>query len=156
MNKNQNNLTQAFWTLGDWFHRLGGAATYPGFRESDIPLYIVHALSEHLGITLSVKDDLVDNRFKEASASVLPKVKDYIGQITASPDESLVLLNAFVEYADEKIKRMRDEDSQAWCLIVAVVSKLNAESGGGGRIAPVTPPTPTGMRLRTGRFQSDN
>ena len=31
-----------------------------------------------------------------------------------------------------------------------------AESGGGDRIAPVTPPTPPGMRLRTGRFQSDH
>ena len=31
-----------------------------------------------------------------------------------------------------------------------------AESGRGGRIAPATPPTPPGMRLRTGRFQSDS
>ena len=29
------------------------------------------------------------------------------------------------------------------------------KSGGGDRIAPVTPPTPPGMRLRTGRFQTD-
>ena len=28
-----------------------------------------------------------------------------------------------------------------------------AESGRDGRIAPATPPTPPGMRLRTGRFQ---
>ena len=33
--------------------------------------------------------------------------------------------------------------------------KGDFESGGGDRIAPVTPPTPPGMRLRTGRFQSD-
>jgi len=31
-----------------------------------------------------------------------------------------------------------------------------AESGRGDRIAPVTPPTPPGMRVRTGRFQSDH
>lgn len=30
------------------------------------------------------------------------------------------------------------------------------QSGGGDGIAPVTPPTPPGMRLRTGRFQSDH
>ena len=29
----------------------------------------------------------------------------------------------------------------------------DAESGRDGRIAPATPPTPPGMRLRTGRFQ---
>ena len=33
--------------------------------------------------------------------------------------------------------------------------QTKGESGGGDRIAPVTPPTPPGMRLRTGRFQSD-
>jgi WD40 repeat protein len=32
----------------------------------------------------------------------------------------------------------------------------NGESGRGDRIAPVTPPTPPGMRDRTGRFQSDH
>lgn len=31
----------------------------------------------------------------------------------------------------------------------------SAESGRGGRIATATSPTPPGMRLRTGRFQSD-
>jgi len=127
MDKNHNNLTQAFWTLGDWFHRLGGAATYPGFRESDIPLYIVVALSEHLGIALSVKDGLVDDRFKEAAASVLPKVKEHIEQISASPEESFALLSAFAEHADEKIKRMGGQDSQAWCLIVGAVRQLDPQ-----------------------------
>jgi hypothetical protein len=31
--------------------------------------------------------------------------------------------------------------------------KQESESGRDGRIAPATPPTPPGMRLRTGRFQ---
>ncbi len=31
-----------------------------------------------------------------------------------------------------------------------------SQSGRGGRIAPATPPTPPGVRLRTGRFQSDS
>jgi hypothetical protein len=32
----------------------------------------------------------------------------------------------------------------------------DGESGRGDGISPVTPPTPPGMRLRTGRFQSDH
>ncbi|MGB3119264.1 MAG: hypothetical protein WBE58_10605, partial [Verrucomicrobiales bacterium] len=35
------------------------------------------------------------------------------------------------------------------------LEKQPGESGGGGRISPATPPTPPGMRLRTGRFQTD-
>ena len=42
-----------------------------------------------------------------------------------------------------------------WIMVV-VGGKQQAESGRGGRIAPATPPTPPGMRLRTGRFQSDS
>jgi hypothetical protein len=47
-------------------------------------------------------------------------------------------------------------------LIRRIVSTLQkqkenkAESGRGDRIAPVTPPTSPGMRVRTGRFQSDH
>ena len=38
----------------------------------------------------------------------------------------------------------------------ASFKKTNSESGRDGRIAPATPPTPPGMRVRTGRFQSDS
>ena len=38
-------------------------------------------------------------------------------------------------------------------LARAIIRIARAESGRDGRIAPATPPTPPGMRLRTGRFQ---
>ncbi len=49
----------------------------------------------------------------------------------------------------------------AWCIAVSDVKSylryrrwnLKAESGRGDGIAPVTPPTPPGMRVRTGRFR---
>ena len=40
--------------------------------------------------------------------------------------------------------------------LLAIRNDQMAESGGGDGIAPATPPTPPGMRLRTGRFQSDH
>ena len=49
-------------------------------------------------------------------------------------------------------KELRKQDTSF------VKSKQNktAKSGRGDRIAPVTPPTPPGVRVRTGRFQSDH
>jgi hypothetical protein len=37
----------------------------------------------------------------------------------------------------------------------AIICRITSGLGGGSRIAPATPPTPPGMRVRTGRFQSD-
>jgi|UniRef100_UPI0037830820 hypothetical protein len=118
---NQRALWHALSVLGDWFHRLGGAATYPGFHESDIPLYIVIALSEHLGIPLSINAEIVDDRFKQAAASVLPKVKEHIAQVSGAPEDCLAALFNFVEYADQKVRGLRDADSKAWRLVVAAV-----------------------------------
>ena len=127
MDENQSNLTQAFWTLGDWFHRLGGAATYPGFRESDIALFVVLTLAEHLGVTLPVGFGNVDSRFVQAATPVLPKVKDWIRLIRATPEAACTLLAGFVDYADGKIKQMHGQDSPAWHRLVSAVGELTGQ-----------------------------
>jgi RNA polymerase sigma factor (sigma-70 family) len=53
---------------------------------------------------------------------------------------------------DEAIEEL---PAQAKSVLIARFFERRTQSGGGDRIAPVTPPTPPGMRLRTGRFQSD-
>ena len=45
--------------------------------------------------------------------------------------------------------------AESWGEFESRIRKTG-ESGGGDRIPPVTPPTPPGMRVRTGRFQSDH
>ncbi len=44
-------------------------------------------------------------------------------------------------------------ERQADYIPTTLDSESQAQSGRGGRIAPATPPTPPGVRVRTGRFQ---
>ena len=48
------------------------------------------------------------------------------------------------------------EGNQARFSMQFTQDKPPSESGRGGRITPATTPTPPGMRVRTGRFQSDS
>ena len=45
---------------------------------------------------------------------------------------------------------------QSQFQVTKLLEQTKAQSGRGGRIAPATPPTPSGMRVRTRRLQSDS
>jgi hypothetical protein len=120
-------LWEAVGVLDDWFHRLGGSARYPRFREQEIPLYVALALAKHLQVALPDTDQLGENQFRIAAAPVLPKVNALIAQVSASPTEGIVLLKAFVEHAEDRLTDNECEHPEEWSLVVKTARQLHTQ-----------------------------
>ena len=124
MEQNQTSLTQAYWTLGDWFRRLGGSARYPGFREAEIPLYIVVVLAKQHKLPITVDTHTIDQRFLDAAAHILPQVRKHLDLIRAEEGTLIALLKSFVDHADAKLKEMPEESTSEWRQAVRDISAL--------------------------------
>lgn len=66
MSNNSHAITKAFWVLGDYFSRLGGAAQYFNMPESDLPLYIACQLAIKHSPSFELKHFVV-HQFIEAA-----------------------------------------------------------------------------------------
>ena len=131
MEQNQTNLTQAYWTLGDWFSRLGGSARYPGFRESDVALFIAVAVAEQNGLPIAVDMHAIDQRFLDAAARVLPRVRKRLGSIRPHEKELLALLQSFIDHVDAKLEQMPREKSPQWTQMAREITELTAQQSVG-------------------------
>ncbi len=92
---------------------------------------------------------------RDSSARVRYWSARYFGKENMSARDWELLRKAAEREKDEttlkEMEEMLDKHQAA-----PASNKNKAESGRGGRIAPATPATPPGMRVRTGRFQSDS
>jgi len=130
MANSSQEITKAFWALGDHFSRLGGAARYPNMDESDIPLYIGCQLAAKASASLPASD-WVSAQFLEAASPVLKEVHAHLGAVTDRPEELAVLLPQFVEYANSRLKAK--DRSNRWERFVKWVDQSFASS-----VAPET------------------
>jgi len=127
MNKEaQRSLWWALSDLGDHFSRLGGAARYPGMPESDIPLFICCGLAQRIEPDFD-ETEFVTKELAVAAEPVVPKVKDRIDRISASPEEMLELLVHFVEFAEKKLAQ--HDRSYRWERFVEWVNHATSIHG---------------------------
>lgn len=103
MSNSSHEITKAFWALGDYFSRLGGAARYFNMPESDIPLYIACQLAVKHSSSFEPKDYVAD-QFVEAASPVLEKVHSHLELVTAQDNELAGLICEFVNFANSKLK----------------------------------------------------
>jgi hypothetical protein len=103
MPSNSHEITLAFWALGDYFSRLGGAARYFNMSESEIPLYITCQLAKKLTSAFEPRD-YVSDQFVESAQPVLAVVHSHLEKVTAQADELVDLIHEFVDYVDSKLK----------------------------------------------------
>ena len=136
MATSSQEITKAFWALGDHFSRLGGAARYPNMDESDVPLYIGCQLAGKSSPSFPVPD-LVSAQFLEAAAPVLKEVHAHLSAVTDRPEELAVLLPQFVDYANSRLKA--EDRSNRWERFVKWVNQSLASS-----IVPVKAPKAKG------------
>lgn len=123
MNKEaQRSLWWAVSDLGDHFSRLGGAARYPGMPESDIPLFIGCGLAQRIEPDFD-ETEFVTRKLAVAAEPVVPKVKDRLDRISASPEEMLELLLDFIDLAEKKLgsqhSSYRWEEFKQWAFLQA-------------------------------------
>ena len=129
MKNNKLLLWQAINTLEDLFSRLGGAAQYPGYNETDIAIYVALALARRLNINLPIGSDVVNHRFIQSISTVANSVNECISQITATPCEGAILLHDYVQYYDGKIRQSCRQVSPNWTAIVNIVNEMDAQQG---------------------------
>ena len=103
MSNNSHEITKAFWALGDYFSRLGGAARYFNMPESDIPLYIACQLANKHSPSFEPKDYVV-HQFLEAASPVLKDVHSHLDLVSAQGNELAGLIYEFVNFANSKLK----------------------------------------------------
>ena len=103
MPNSSHEITKAFWALGDYFSRMGGAARYFNMPESDIPLYIACQLATKHCPSFEPKD-YVASQFVEAASPVLEKVHSHLELVTAQGSELAGLICEFVNFANSKLK----------------------------------------------------
>lgn len=103
MSNSSHEITKAFWALGDYFSRLGGAARYFNMPESDIPLYIACQLANKHSPSFEPRDYVI-HQFVEAASPVLKEVHFHLELVHAQGDELASLIFEFVNFANSKLK----------------------------------------------------
>ena len=103
MSNRSHEITMAFWALGDYFSRLGGAARYFNMSESEIPLYIACQLSKKLTSAFEPRD-YVSDQFVKSASPVLAVVHSHLEMVTAQADELVGPIHEFVDYVNSKLK----------------------------------------------------
>ena len=103
MSNSSSEITKAFWALGDYFSRLGGAARYFNMPESDIPLYIACQLANKHSPSFEPRE-YVGRQFVEAASPVLKEVHSHLELVNAQGNELAGLIYEFVNFANSKLK----------------------------------------------------
>lgn len=103
MSNSSHEITKAFWALGDYFSRLGGAARYFNMPESDIPLYIACQLAKKHSPSFEPRDYIIP-QFVEAASPVLKEVHAHLELVSAQGNELADLIYEFVNFANSKLK----------------------------------------------------
>jgi hypothetical protein len=98
-----HNITKAYWALGDYFSRLGGAARYRNMPESDIPLFIGCELAGILAADFN-RDEYLGSEFLDAANPVIAEVLAHLSKVEAQSDELANLLVDFVSHVDGKYR----------------------------------------------------
>lgn len=120
MKENIHKVWMAVGELGDWFSRLGGAARYQGFSDSEIPLYIGCKLVEMIDDDFN-SSEYYGKRFIEAAGSSVAKADSILKGIDKSNiDELRQLVVEFVKYSESKTK---DTDTIGWKTYKEYVAK---------------------------------
>jgi hypothetical protein len=103
MSNSSHEIIKAFWVLGEYFSRMGGAARYINMSESDIPLYIACQLATKHCSSFESKD-YVASQFIDAASPVLEKVHSHLELVTTQGSELAGLICEFVNFANSKLK----------------------------------------------------
>lgn len=129
MSNSSNEITKAFWALGDYFSRLGGAGRYFNMPESDIPLYIACQLA-HIHWPSFDPTEYVVPQFMEAASPVLEKVHTHLDRVKAQDGELAGLIYDFVSFANSKLKE--NDRSSRWNKFCEWVNRTYVQ--------PINPP----------------
>lgn len=102
MNKQaSNNITRAYWSIGDYFSRLGGSARYSNMPESDIPLLVGCELALRVSQDFNASDYL-PRELTTAAEPIIEDARKYLNDISVGQEEMLILLTDFINYVDAK------------------------------------------------------
>ncbi|MCC6200235.1 MAG: hypothetical protein IT466_05620 [Moraxellaceae bacterium] len=105
------DITWAYWDLGDYFSRLGGAGRYWNMPESDIPLFIGCELAKKISSDFD-ETEYLNGMFLDAAAPVLDKIRSRLDHVEINPEELSVILMEFLTHIDSKYS---DKDrSKRW------------------------------------------
>ena len=126
MSNSSNEITKAFWALGDYFSRLGGAGRYFNMPESDIPLYIACQLA-HIHSPSFEPKEYVSPQFMEAASPVLEEVHTHLNRVSVQDGELAGLIYEFVSFANSKLKE--NDRSSRWNKFCEWVSRTDAQPG---------------------------
>jgi len=106
MSNSSQELTKVVWAhraLWGHFRLMGGAARYPGFSESDVPLYIACQLAKQHSLAFEPMD-YVDPEFVEAASPVLEQVHSHLELVSAQGNELAGLIYKFVNFANSRLE----------------------------------------------------
>lgn len=101
----QAKITRAYWDLGDFLSRLGGAERPRDMYESDISLYICCLIARQG--SLGNEDFMyLSPRFLSSFKPIQQKIDDQIESLELSSDkeELISLIGGFVESVDSRYK----------------------------------------------------
>ncbi|MDD2919313.1 hypothetical protein [Rhodoferax sp.] len=129
MPNRSHEIIKAFWALGDYFSRLGGAARYFNMSESEIPLYIACRLSKKLTSAFEPRD-YVSDQFVKSASPVLGVVHSHLEMVTAQADELVGLIQEFIGYVNSKLKP--EDRSARWDRFVEWFTQAYGQSNVGG------------------------
>lgn len=101
------DITTAYWDLGDYFSRLGWAGRYWNMPESDIPLFIGCELAKKISSDFD-ETEYLNGMFLDAAAPVLDKIRSRLDHVEINPEELSVILMEFLTHIDSKYS---DKDS---------------------------------------------
>lgn len=102
MNKEaSNNITRAYWSVGDYFSRLGGSARYFNMPESDIPLLIGCELALRISQNFNANDYL-PRELTIAAEPIIENARTHLNHINANQEEMTILLIEFINHVDAK------------------------------------------------------
>lgn len=118
-------IITAFWTLGDYFSRLGGAARYFNMSESEIPLYVACQLSKKLTSGFEPRD-YVSDQFVKSASPVLADVHAQLEMLSAQANELVGLIHEFIGYVNSKLKP--EDRSDRWNRFVVWFTQTYSQS----------------------------
>ena len=133
MSNSSNEIMKAFWALGDYFSRLGGAGRYFNMPESDIPLYIACQLASKHSPSFE-QSNYVTSQLIEAASPVLKQVHSHLELVNAQGDEFSTMIYEFVLFANSKLKE--NDRSSRWNEFSEWVNRTCAQTGSPAEVIP--------------------
>ena len=98
-----NNITRAYWSVGDYFSRLGGSARYFNMPESDIPLLVGCELALRISQDFNASDYL-PRELTTAAEPIIEDARKHLNDISVGQEEMVSLLTDFINYVDAKYR----------------------------------------------------